>query len=123
MTTADREAAGAALRAAQAAVTNAKWRLYQERALARLAREDGLACAPLFPEHPVIQIVACDGRLLGRVRRHRPAGRRRGARWIATGPDAHRVGAYRTLRAAARALARAAGLGPRHRVHRLPRGG
>jgi hypothetical protein len=70
------------------------------------------AGAPLFPEHPVIQIVAFDGRLLGRARLHRTGTT---ARWIATAaPTAHQVGAYRTLPRAARAFAHDAGL-PHHR--------
>ncbi|WP_018549436.1 hypothetical protein [Streptomyces sp. LaPpAH-108] len=103
MTHPDRQAA-AVLRVARYTVVNAEWRLREEQALRRLARTRGLAWTPLFAGHPVIQVVARDGRLLGRARRHRD-GRR--ARWIAVpARTAHEIGAYRTLRGAARALAR-----------------
>ncbi|WP_044370451.1 hypothetical protein [Streptomyces noursei] len=109
MATTDHDtAATAAVREAQCLIINAKWHLRQEQALARLAAHHGLACAPLFPEHPVIQVVAFNGRPLGRARLHHTDTTER---WIATiAPTAHQIGAYRSLRAAARALARAAGL-------------
>ncbi|MGM9439161.1 hypothetical protein ACTAF0_02340 [Streptomyces murinus] len=112
MTYLDQEAV-AALRAARLVVVNAKWRLREEQALERLARVRGLACTPLFPGHPVIQVVAYDGRFLGRVRRHDDGPR---ARWIAVpAHTARELGAYRTLHGAARALSRRSGHG-RHRV-------
>ena len=118
MATAEHDPTGATLRAAQLTVINAKWHLCEEQALARLAACAGLACAPLFPKHPIIQVVAFDGRLLGRARLHRTGTT---ARWIATAaPTARRVGTYRTLRGAARALARAAGAPHHSRVTCLP---
>ncbi|WP_236576570.1 hypothetical protein [Streptomyces sp. HF10] len=112
MTHLDQEAM-AVLRAARLVVVNAKWHLCEEQALGRLAAVRGLACTPLFPGHPVIQVVAYDGRLLGRVRRH-DDGRR--ARWIAVpAHTARELGACRTLHGAARALSRRSGHG-RHRV-------
>ncbi|MEU6172262.1 hypothetical protein ABZ832_10045 [Streptantibioticus parmotrematis] len=108
MSATDRDAGRAVVHEAQLTLINAKWHLCQDRALIRLRARSGLACAPLFPEHPVIQVVAYDGVLLGRARLHREGTT---ARWIATGaPTAHAIGSYRTLRAAARALARAAGV-------------
>ncbi|MFJ7280577.1 hypothetical protein [Kitasatospora sp. NPDC098663] len=118
MTTTSHDLAQLALAEARFILINAKWKLCQEQALARLAHQRGLACTPLFPEHPVIQVVAFDGRLLGRVRLHRDG---RKTSWIATRPPlAHQVGAHRSLGAAARALAQAAGLPHRRRLARLP---
>ncbi|MEU6479192.1 hypothetical protein ABZ858_20345 [Streptomyces sp. NPDC047017] len=103
MTDLDHEAV-AAVRTAQLTVVNAKWRICEEQAVARLAGTAGLACTPLFPGHRVIQVVACDGRLLGRTRRHDDG---RTARWVAVpAGTAREIGAYRTPHAAARALAR-----------------
>ncbi|MFI9599671.1 hypothetical protein ACIHCX_07260 [Streptomyces sp. NPDC052043] len=116
MTHLDQEAV-AALRAAQLTVINATWHLCEEQAVERLAHVRGLACTPLFPGHPVIRVVTCDGRLLGRVRRHRDG---RTARWIAVPAGTARgIGAYRTAHGAARALSRDAGM-PRHRVTDRP---
>ncbi|MFT9821230.1 hypothetical protein, partial [Lysinibacillus sp. NPDC056185] len=84
-----------------------------EQALAELAARPGLACAPLFPGHPVIQVVAYDGRLLGSVRRHTTGGV---TQWIAVpATTAHEISPCRSVRAAARALAREAGK-PHRRV-------
>jgi hypothetical protein len=114
----DHDAAGAALREARSTVINAKWHLCQDEALARLATCPGLACAPLFPEHPVIQVVACGGLFLGRARLHRTGTT---PRWIATAaPTTRPVGTYDTLSEAARALARAAGLPHFRQVTCLP---
>ncbi|MFF9314068.1 hypothetical protein ACF1BS_24565 [Streptomyces sp. NPDC014748] len=107
MTDLDHEAA-AAVSAAQLTVVNAKWHICEEQALHRLAGVSGLACTPLFPGHTVIQVVACDGRLLGRIRRHREG---RTVRWVAVPADtAREIGAYRGPHRAARALARHRGL-------------
>nr|WP_187279126.1 hypothetical protein [Streptomyces lavendulae] len=112
MTYLDQEAM-AALHAARLIVVNATWHLREEQALGRLAGARGLACTPLFPGHPVIQIVAYDGRLLGRARRQDDGHR---ARWVAVpAGTARELGAYRTLHGAARALSRRSGHG-RHRV-------
>ncbi|MCS0603699.1 hypothetical protein NX794_21130 [Streptomyces sp. LP11] len=118
MTHLDQEAS-AVLGAARLATVNAKWRLCEEQALQRLYEVRGLACTPLFPGHPVIQVVACDGRLLGRVRRHHDGHR---TRWIAVpARTAREIGAYRTLHHAARVLARRTGRG-RLRVADCPAG-
>lgn len=107
MTDLDHEAV-AAVRTAQLTVINAKWHICEEQAVERLTRIRGLACTPLFPGHAIIQVVACDGRLLGRVRRHHDG---RSARWVAVpAATAREIGAYRTAHAAARALARRDGL-------------
>ncbi|MET8405379.1 hypothetical protein [Streptomyces sp900116325] len=101
------------IREAERTVINAKWHWCEARALEQLAAQPGLACSPLFPGHPVIQVVAYDGQLLGRVRRHTADGV---TRWITVHADtAHELGARRSMRAAARTLARAAGK-PHHRV-------
>ncbi|MFJ6662714.1 hypothetical protein [Streptomyces sp. NPDC091383] len=67
MTYLDQEAM-AVLHAARLIVVNATWHLREEQALGRLAGARGPTCTPLFPGHPVIQIVAYDGRLPGRAR-------------------------------------------------------
>ncbi|MET8631731.1 hypothetical protein [Streptomyces sp. NPDC004680] len=109
----------AALRVAQLTVISAKWHICEEQALRRLSRTSSLACTPLFPGHAVIQVVACEGRLLGRARRHQDG---RSTRWVAVPVGtAHEIGAYRSLHGAARALARHAGL-HRHRVTDTPSG-
>lgn len=101
------QAAADALRTAEALIIRAKWCYLEEHALTRLQRHHGLACTSLFAEHPVIQVVALDGQLLGRVRL-RPGAPR--DRWVAVDTvHAHELGAYRSIHAAARALARAAG--------------
>ncbi|WP_069816444.1 hypothetical protein [Streptomyces sp. TP-A0874] len=120
MTGAEPDAAGAALREAELIAVNAKWRICEARALARLAGRPGLACAPLFPEHPIIQVVTLDGRQLGRIRLSRTGGP---PRWIATPVgSAQEIGGYRSARAAARALARVhrRGLWRLRRVSCLP---
>ncbi|WP_252396534.1 hypothetical protein [Streptantibioticus parmotrematis] len=106
------DAAAAIVRVAQCTIVNAKWHLCQEWAIARLAKHRGLACVALFPDHPVVQLIAYNGQLLGRARWHRTGTT---ARWIATQePIAHEIGNYRSLHGAARALAQAAGMP--HRV-------
>jgi hypothetical protein len=55
-----------------------KWRVCEERAAQRLAQTSSLKWTRLFPDSPVIQVVAVDGVVVGRVRRN-------GSRWIATG--------------------------------------
>lgn len=116
MTYLDQDAT-AIVRAAQLIVINAKWHICEEEAVHRMAQVRGLACTPLFPGHDVIQIVACHGVLLGRVRRHHDD---RGTRWVATPTaTAHDIGTYRTPNAAARALARRARL-HRRRVRPVP---
>lgn len=55
-----------------------KWRVCEERAAARLAQTSAVRWTRLFPESAVIQVVAVDGVVVGRVRRN-------GSRWIATG--------------------------------------
>ncbi|MFE2373828.1 hypothetical protein [Streptomyces sp. NPDC059398] len=121
MTTAESDAVKAAVRVAQSVTINAKWRLCEEEALRRLATCPGLACAPLFPEHPVIQVIAVEGRLLGRARLSRTG---KATRWIATAADTgQQVGVCHTLRGAARALNRTCGRHSRLRVTCLPGAG
>ena len=54
-----------------------KWRVCEELAALRLAQTPSLSFTRLFPESPVILVVAFDGVVVGRVRRS-------GSRWIAT---------------------------------------
>ncbi|MEB4211192.1 hypothetical protein [Mycobacterium sp. 94-17] len=55
-----------------------KWQVCEERAAERLAHTTSLAWTRLFPNSPVIRVVAVNGVVVGRVRRHC-------GRWIATG--------------------------------------
>jgi hypothetical protein len=54
-----------------------KWRVCEEHAALRLAQTPSLSWTRLFPDSPVIHVVAVDGVMVGRVRRHR-------SRWIAS---------------------------------------
>jgi hypothetical protein len=84
------------------------WWVREETVLHRLARTRGLAYAPLEPSSEAIQLVTYDGEHLGHVRLDGPHSPQ--ARWVAVprhqGPP---LGTYTSARAAARALARAAG--------------
>lgn len=84
---------------AQCIVYREKGRVCEERAAARLAHTSSLKWTRLFPESPIIQVVAADGIVVGHVRRN-------GDRWIATGTG-HRgpVADCDTFRAAVLALA------------------
>jgi hypothetical protein len=76
-----------------------KWRVCEERAALRLAQTPSLSWTRLFPDSPVIHVVAVDGVVVGRVRRH-------GNRWIATGTSQRSaVADCDTLYAAIEALA------------------
>jgi len=55
-----------------------KWRVCEERAAKQLANTRSLRWTRLFPESPVIQVVAVDGVVVGRIRRD-------SGRWIVTG--------------------------------------
>lgn len=55
-----------------------KWRICEELAAQRLENASSVAFTRLFPDSPVIQVVAVDGVVVGEVRRN-------GSRWIATG--------------------------------------
>jgi len=63
---------------AQRIVYLEKWRICEELAARRLATTTSLRWTRLFPESDVIQIVAVDGIVVGRICR-------RGRRWFATG--------------------------------------
>lgn len=103
---------------AERTLIRAKWLICQEKAIERLSCFPGLGATPLFPLHPVIQIVVCDGALLGQARKHRTGARER---WIAiTDSGAREIGGFRTLGGAARALARAAGTRRYRRMRYLP---
>jgi hypothetical protein len=54
-----------------------KWRVCEERAAQRLAQTSSLKWTRLFPDSPVIEVVAVDGVVVGQARRN-------GSRWIAT---------------------------------------
>ncbi|HTQ18883.1 hypothetical protein [Mycobacterium sp.] len=60
-----------------------KWRVCEECAARRLAETSSLQWTRLFPHSSVIQVVAVDGVVVGRVRRS-------GRRWIANGTGQHR---------------------------------
>lgn len=76
-----------------------KWRVCEERAAQQLAQTSSLKWTRLFPDSPVIQVVAIDGVVVGRVRRN-------GSRWIATGTGQRGLVAdCSTFRAAVLALA------------------
>ena len=66
------------IREAERIVHREKWRVSEERAARRLAQTASLQWTRLFPESPVIMVVAVDGVVVGQVRRN-------GSRWIATG--------------------------------------
>jgi hypothetical protein len=87
------------MRDAQRIVYREKWRICEERAAEQLASTTSLRWTRLFRESPVIQIVAIDGMVVGRIRHN-------GGRWIATGTG-HRgpVADCDTFRAAVLALA------------------
>jgi len=87
------------IRDAQRIVCREKWRISEERAAEQLASTTSLRWTRLFPESPVIQIVAIDGIVVGRIRHN-------GRRWIATG-NGHRgpIADCDTFRAAILALA------------------
>ena len=63
---------------AERIVYREKWRIHEERAAGQLAGTTSLRWTRLFPETPVIRVVAIDGVVVGQVRRN-------GGRWIATG--------------------------------------
>jgi hypothetical protein len=63
---------------AERIVYREKWRICEERAAQRLAHASSVTFTRLFPDSPVIQVVAVDGVVVGQVRRN-------GSRWIATG--------------------------------------
>lgn len=68
----------AVVREAERVVFREKWRLCEQRAADNLARTWSLRWTRLFPESPIIQIVAIDGVVIGQVRYD-------GIRWIALG--------------------------------------
>jgi len=63
---------------AERIVYREKWRICEERAAQRLAQSPSLTWTRLFPDSPVIYVVAVDGVVVGQVRRN-------SSRWIATG--------------------------------------
>jgi hypothetical protein len=84
---------------AERIVYQEKWRICEERAVEQLAATSSLRWTRLFPESPLIQVVAIDGVVVGCIRHN-------GGRWIATG--AHQRGPVAdcdTFRAALLALA------------------
>lgn len=66
------------IREAERIVYRAKWRVCEERAAAKLAQTTSLRWTRLFPQSPVIQVVAIDGVVVGQVRHN-------GNRWLASG--------------------------------------
>lgn len=87
------------IKAAERILYREKWRIHEERAAQQLAHTSSLAWTRLFSDSPVIQVVAINGVVVGRVRRHR-------TRWIATGAGQRGpVADCGTFRAAIEALA------------------
>ena len=87
------------IRDAERIVCREKWRICEERAAQRLAGTTSLKWTRLFRESAVIQVVAVDGVVVGRIRHN-------GGRWIATGtPNRGLVADCDTFRAALLALA------------------
>lgn len=105
------------VRVAENIVLNAKWHLRQQEAARRLARRKGLAWTPLFSFSQAVQLVAFDGRVLGRVY----CGNVLAHRWDAVATGCRELGTYPTVKAAARALARDAEYGAR--AHARPQHG
>lgn len=94
------------VRAAERIVYVEKWRAYEEQAATRLSGTRAVGWTRLFPDSPVIVVVAVDGVVVGRVRRG-------GKRWLVVLPGhARPVASRRTRRGAIAELAR--------RAHRLP---
>jgi hypothetical protein len=87
------------IRDAERIVYREKWRICEERAAEQLADTSSLRWTRLFLESPVIQVVAIDGVVVGRIRHN-------GGRWIATGTGQRApVADCDTFRAALLALA------------------
>lgn len=91
-----------AVRAAESIVYAERWRVYEEQAAARLSETRRVRWTRLFPNSPVVVVVAVDGVVVGRVRRS-------GKHWVVvlldhTGPAATR----RTRRGAITELVRRA---------------
>jgi hypothetical protein len=93
------------LHRAQQIVYLAKWHYLEDRAVARLANVPEIGVARLVPGSRVVQVVTFDGRYIGRIRLVDAHSRH--ARWWAK-PSGHApvMGPYRSVKAAARALAR-----------------
>jgi hypothetical protein len=68
------------LREAERIVLVEKWHAMGDQAAERLSGTSGLRTARLFPESSVIQVVALDGQVIGRVRRYQ-------RRWVAVPAD------------------------------------
>jgi hypothetical protein len=86
------------IKSAERIVYQQKWCICQERAAAELAATSSVRWTRLFPESTVIRVVALDGVVIGRARRH-------GDRWIATGVERRgQVADCGTFRAAVLAL-------------------
>jgi hypothetical protein len=91
------------VRDAERILYQAKWRIREERVSERLFGTHGLHWTRLFPESPVIRIVAVDGRVVGRIRRS-------GRRWaLVRSSESRPAMERRTFRGALRALARDTG--------------
>ena len=100
------DAASVVLLDAQCVVLNARWHVYEEEAVARVAEVPGLIWTPLFPEASSVYVVVHTGTLLGRVTLRRASSALAGAQWVALPVGAaHPVGTYRSLSAASLALA------------------
>ncbi|HWU46100.1 MAG TPA: hypothetical protein VN133_05020 [Humibacter sp.] len=93
----------AVLHDAELWLVRAKLTVLEQEALETLRDTRGIARVPLWPPSTVIQIVTCDGRHTGRVRREYPWAVPE--RWIAVPlPPVHPHGPYRSAEVAAETL-------------------
>jgi hypothetical protein len=98
----------AVVRWAQTVVYREKLQVLTERAVQSLAGTPGLAYTRLLARSRVIYVVTYNGQLLGRARLEHPQAPDAG--WVAVPDRGRPLGRYPEVRAAARALAEAAGL-------------
>ena len=95
------------VRAAESIVYAEKWRVYDEQAATQLSGTRSVRWTRLFPNSPVIVVVAVDGVVVGRVRRS-------AKHWVVVRPDhSWPVATRRTRRGAIAELARRADGSPR----------
>lgn len=90
------------VQAAERIVYAERWRVYEEQAAARLRGTRSVSWTRLFPDSPVIIVVAVGGSVVGHVRRN-------GTRWVVVSPGrSWPIASRRTRYGAIAALARRA---------------